>query len=146
MLPVNRAGLLGLTACTLLLAGCKTSMYEHSVTPHEYSGVRLYQVFCSSCHGLTGHGDGPVESYVRGGVPDLTKLSARNGGTFPRERVRKIIDGREQFLGHGTSEMPVWGFEFHAGMSNDRVSRARADQMIERLTKYIETLQPDYYD
>lgn len=136
----------GLTAYVLLLTGCRTSMYEHSVSPHEYSGVRLYQVFCSSCHGLTGHGDGPVEPYVRGGVPDLTTLAARNGGEFPRERVREIIDGREQFVAHGTNEMPVWGFEFHAAMSNDSLARARADRMIDRLTKYIETLQPGYYD
>jgi mono/diheme cytochrome c family protein len=101
-----------LAAVGLCLASCKTTPYEYSVRPHEYSGVRLYQVFCSSCHGLTGRGDGPVESLFLGGVPDLAHLAARNGGTFPAERVRAAIDGREAFLAHGTRGMPVWGFEF----------------------------------
>jgi mono/diheme cytochrome c family protein len=129
-----------------LLSGCLSPMYEDSVRPYEYSGVRLYQVFCSSCHGLTGRGDGPVEPLFRGGVPDLTAISARNGGKFPRERVGSIIDGRENFIAHGTATMPVWGFEFHAGMSNDELARQRADRMIDRLTKHLETLQPGYYD
>jgi len=136
--------LFGVTA--LAGAGCVSSTYEHSVRPYEYSGVRLYQVFCSSCHGLTGHGDGPVEPYLKGGVPDLTKIAARNGGKFPRDRIRSIIDGRENFLAHGTAAMPVWGFEFHARLSNDALARQRRDQMIDRLTSYLETLQPNYYD
>lgn len=135
-----------LGAAALMGTGCVSPTYEHSVRPHEYSGVRLYQVFCSSCHGLTGHGDGPVEPYLKGGVPDLTKIATRNGGKFPRDRIRSIVDGRENFLAHGTAVMPVWGFEFHAGMSNDALARRRRDQMIDRLTSYLETLQPNYYD
>jgi mono/diheme cytochrome c family protein len=142
-----RASIAMLGAAVLLGGGgCVSPMYEHSVNPHEYSGVRLYQVFCSSCHGLTGHGDGPVEPYLKGGVPDLTKISARNGGKFPRERIRSVIDGRERFAAHGTAAMPVWGFEFHAGMSNDALALKRRDRMIDRLTSYLETLQPDYDD
>jgi mono/diheme cytochrome c family protein len=130
----------------VLLASCKTSMYENSVTPYKYSGVRLYQVFCSSCHGLTGHGDGPVQPLMRGGVPDLTRIAERNGGNFPREQVRSIIDGREALIAHGTARMPVWGFEFHAGMSNDGLARQRADKMVDRLAAYVETLQPGHDD
>jgi mono/diheme cytochrome c family protein len=142
MKTLPRYGLAVLAA--LMLASCKTSMYEYSVTPYEYSGVRLYQVFCSSCHGLTGHGDGPVEPLMRSGVPDLTRIAERAGGRFPREQVRNIIDGREALIAHGTARMPVWGFEFHAGMSNDGLARQRADQMVDRLTAYVETLQPSY--
>ncbi len=76
------AAALILAALGPLLTSCQTSSYEHSVKPYEYSGVRLYQVFCSSCHGLTGRGDGPVEPLFRGGVPDLTHLAARHGGAF----------------------------------------------------------------
>lgn len=130
----------------LFVGGCVNPMYEHSVRPYEYSGVRLYQVFCSSCHGLTGHGDGPVGPWFKGSLPDLTTISARNGGKFPQERVRSTIDGRESFLAHGTATMPVWGIEFHAGMSNDTLARQRRDRMLDRLTHYLETLQPGYYD
>jgi mono/diheme cytochrome c family protein len=126
-----------------VLSGCHTSMYEYSVTPQEYSGVRLYQVYCSSCHGLTGRGDGPVEPLLRTGVPDLTKLADRNGGQFPKERVRAAIDGRENFIAHGPRDMPVWGFEFNDGAPNAVAARHRADAMIDRITQYLASLQAD---
>ncbi len=125
-----------LSAAPVTLTGCYTETYEYSVSPYEYSGVRLYQVFCSSCHGLTGRGDGPVAELFHGGVPDLAHLAARNGGKFPREAVRAAIDGREAFLAHGSSNMPVWGFEFYEGGS-DRAARRRSDEMIDRIVKYI---------
>jgi mono/diheme cytochrome c family protein len=129
------------TAAAFVLSSCKTTPYAYSVTPYEYSGVRLYQVFCSSCHGLTGLGDGPVEPLFRGGVPDLAHLAARNGGNFPTERVRAAIDGREAFVAHGTSNMPVWGFEFYDGGSDARAARQRSDEMIERLVRYLQEIQ-----
>ena len=91
------------TCAAVLIAGCQTSPYEYSNNPYGYSGVRLYQVYCSSCHGLTGRGDGPLEPMLRGGVPDLTTISARRGGQFPREEIHDIIDGREGFIAHGTA-------------------------------------------
>lgn len=142
--PTRVAGLmavgsaLSLAAMGPLLTSCQTSPYEYSVTPYEYSGVRLYQVFCSSCHGLTGRGDGPVEPLFRGGVPDLAHLAARNGGSFPAERVRSAIDGREAFVAHGVSSMPVWGFEFYEGGTDPKAARRRSDQMIDRLVRYIQ--------
>jgi mono/diheme cytochrome c family protein len=131
------AAVLGLV---LMLGGCYTQMYEYSVSPYEYSGVRLYQVFCSSCHGLIGRGDGPVAPLFRAGAPDLAHLAARNAGKFPREEVRSAIDGRETFLAHGSSEMPVWGFEFYEGGSA-KAARRRADDMIDRIVKYLEDNQ-----
>jgi hypothetical protein len=130
-----------LISASSLLMSCKTSPYEYSVTPYEYSGVRLYQVFCSSCHGLTGLGDGPVQPMFRGGVPDLAHLAARNGGKFPADDVRAAIDGRESFLAHGTRGMPVWGFEFYDGEHNATAARKRTDLMINRLVKYLEEIQ-----
>jgi hypothetical protein len=41
---------------------------------------------------------------------DLTRISARNGGSFPLARIEKIISDEEQLpAGHGTREMPLWG-------------------------------------
>jgi mono/diheme cytochrome c family protein len=143
---------LAVVACTVTasalfvtLPSC-TTMSEYSVTPSEYSGVRLYQTFCASCHGLAGLGDGPVEPFVRGGVPDLTRIAERRGGKFPKEEIRAMLDGREELLAHGTRQMPVWGYEFFSGASDARRARERSDQMIDRLTKYLETIQPGYYD
>jgi mono/diheme cytochrome c family protein len=126
-----------------LLTSCKTTPYEYSVTPYEYSGVRLYQVFCSSCHGLTGRGDGPVEPLFRGGVPDLAHLAARHGREFPADQVRMAIDGRETFIAHGTRGMPVWGFEFYDGSPDAQSARRRSDQMIDRIVRYIGEMQVD---
>jgi mono/diheme cytochrome c family protein len=119
-------------------------MSAYSVRPYEYSGVRLYQVFCASCHGLTGHGDGPVVPLLKGGVPDLTRLSQRNGGKFPAEHVRQIIDGRAAQAAHGAREMPVWGFEFYGNVYDDALARRQAEQTIQRLVDYLQTIQPDY--
>jgi mono/diheme cytochrome c family protein len=129
------------TAAAVVVSSCKTTPYAYSVTPYEYSGVRLYQVFCSSCHGLTGLGDGPVEPMFRGGVPELAHLAARNGGRFPTERVRTAIDGREAFIAHGTSNMPVWGFEFYDGSPNATAARRRSDAMIDRIVRYLDEIQ-----
>jgi mono/diheme cytochrome c family protein len=122
-----------------------TTMSQYSVSPHEYSGVRLYQTFCASCHGLTGLGDGPIEPLIHGGVPDLTRIAERRGGKFPVDEIRDIVDGRETLIAHGTSQMPVWGFEFRSADSDAGQARAQADRTVDRLLKYLETIQPGYY-
>jgi hypothetical protein len=74
-------------------------------------------------------------------VPDLAHLAARNGGKFPAERVRSAIDGREAFLAHGSSNMPVWGFEFYDGSPNAAAARRRSDEMIDKIVKYLGEMQ-----
>jgi len=130
-----------LSFATLLLTGCVASPY--STQPYQYSGVRTYQTFCASCHGLTGHGDGPVQPFVHN-VPDLTQISARHDGRFPAEDVRRIIDGRTRIDAHGDRRMPVWGWEFYGNDYSDAVNRERAARTIDRLVKYLETIQLDY--
>lgn len=103
-----------------------------------YSGEQLYMRFCASCHGTSGQGDGVVASSLTVMVPDLTRIARRQGGVFPEERVRRIIDGRETRPPHGDRVMPVWGHEFsgHAG-----VAGGEADAMVQRLTDYLRGLQ-----
>jgi mono/diheme cytochrome c family protein len=134
----------GIALVSLALASCQT-MSQYSVNPHEYSGVRLYQVYCSSCHGLTARGDGPVAALVRGGVPDLTRIAERRGGEFPADELQRIIDGRTALAAHGTRGMPVWGFEFHGDETNDSLARKQADAAVTRLVEYLRTIQPGYY-
>lgn len=128
----------------LLLSACAASQY--SVQPHEYSGVRLYQTFCASCHGLTARGDGPLAPLLKTGAPDLTRISERNGGTFPRDEVQKIIDGRSEHAGHGSRTMPVWAFEFYPDHMSDRLARREAEATIERPVNYLETIQQGDHD
>lgn len=70
---------------------------------------------------------------------DLTRISARNGGTFPLARISRIIAGEEQLSrGHGTSEMPVWGPIFSRVDSDQDLGRVRIDN----LARYLRDLQP----
>jgi hypothetical protein len=87
-----------------------------------------------------------VQPIIDAGVPDLTRISQRNGGRFPTEKIRQIVDGRIEYAAHGTRKMPVWGFEFYGEGSNEAAARAEADTTIDRLVKYLESIQPGYYE
>jgi mono/diheme cytochrome c family protein len=95
----------------------------------------LFRTHCSSCHGSTAIGNGPLADQLRNAPPDLTKFTARNGGVFPRERVYRIVDGRE-VPSHGDRDMPVWGDVFKTGGSAAEV-KAR----IEAIVRYLEAIQ-----
>ena len=67
---------------------------------------------CAACHGADGKGNGPLVSVLKVTPPDLTVLSRRNKGGFPRDAVYEMIDGRKLVEAHGTREMPIWGFRY----------------------------------
>ena len=75
------------------------------------SGAQLFRTHCASCHGENAKGAGPISAQLRNAVPDLTTFSARNGGMFPAERVRQMIEGRGP-AAHGDRSMPIWGDVF----------------------------------
>jgi mono/diheme cytochrome c family protein len=101
-------------------------------------GARLFRAHCATCHGTTARGDGPVASQLRRTPPDLTQYTARNGGVFPSEQVKRIIDGRD-VGSHGTTEMPIWGDAFRR--SRDGLTEASAEGRIEAITRYLRTIQ-----
>lgn len=106
------------------------------------SGMQLYEQLCASCHGVEGKGDGPVAPLIKTGVPDLTRIAARDGGEFPTENVRRTIDGRYDRPAHGARDMPVWGWRLYDSSSiDDAEERARTDAMIERLVEYLRSIQ-----
>lgn len=57
------------------------------------TGAEDYADFCAACHGANGKGDGGVASVLDRRPADLTRLSARNGGTFPGTEVMAKIWG-----------------------------------------------------
>lgn len=62
-------------------------------------GAALFARDCAACHGAT----------ATGGIgPDLTMISARNGGAFPRDRVLATIDGLGRH-GDPGAVMPEFG-------------------------------------
>jgi mono/diheme cytochrome c family protein len=75
-------------------------------------GKGKYTKYCASCHGNAAKGDGSLAQMLLVKPADLTQLSKRNGGQFPFWRVYRMIDGREEVRGHGSREMPMWGFIF----------------------------------
>ena len=123
---------------TIAIAATATCVADEAP---NMSGAELYRVFCASCHGATAHGDGPVAATLKPQVPDLTRIASRNGGTYPTERVRAMIDGQSVPRAHGTRAMPVWGWDFYAVTGEDPPRRNRVAELIDRLVEYLRTIQ-----
>lgn len=74
------------------LAGC---MLREMPEPPE--GAALFAENCAMCHGADARGQGELANELRsetGRKPaDLTTISRRNKGNFPRARVLSYIDG-----------------------------------------------------
>lgn len=105
----------------------------------EY-GRQTYAVYCASCHGKSGRGDGPVATDLKVAPADLTRLAARNEGRFPHDRAYQAIDGRLTVRGHGTSEMPVWGATLQI-RGSDRDQEREVRERILDLLSYLESVQ-----
>ena len=111
---------------------------------HE-PGRSDFLTYCAACHGVAGKGDGTVAEFLTITATDLTQLSKKNAGVFPRERAFNVIDGRTEVKVHGPRDMPVWGdwFKFEATSSStgkgaqEKIVRKR----INALVGYLETIQ-----
>lgn len=119
-------------------------LYASAVHADSYlsmSGKELYERFCASCHGLGGHGDGPVSKFFKVEVPDLTLIARRHGGKYSYDQIERIIDGNSAIQAHGTRTMPVWGEEFARAESKGADPTSAAKTLIERLSDYLWSLQ-----
>ena len=127
--------LIALLAIAPLLAGQKRT----APSGHDpFEGASIFREYCASCHGADARGHGPASVALRNGAPDLTLIARRNHGTFPAQRVRRIIDGAENSpIAHGSREMPIWGPIFHEVESDQDLGEVR----LETITKYLESLQ-----
>lgn len=103
------------------------------------AGASLFKSYCASCHGASGRGDGPVAELFRKPPPDLTQIAKRHNGVFPREKVFRIIDGRDPIRGHGGPDMPVWGEAF--SRSSVGGDEATVRRKIQALVSYLEAVQ-----
>ncbi|SLN66269.1 Cytochrome c [Pseudoruegeria aquimaris] len=124
---------LGLVACT------------QATIPPVAQGQATYEQYCAQCHGAGGRGDGPLAGSLPGGrAPDLTGISAANGGTFPALDVMNQIDGyfRE---GNHASLMPEFGEILADGptviLEGADGSETPTPALLADLAAYIETLQ-----
>ena len=101
------------------------------------SGKEMFTSYCAVCHGPNGQGDGPAAAAMKKPTPDLTRLSAANGGKYPELSVIHTLSARE-VISHGSQEMPVWGVLLKSVSNRDNdIARMR----VLNLTAYIKTLQ-----
>jgi mono/diheme cytochrome c family protein len=103
------------------------------------AGQDLFGFYCATCHGADAKGKGPVAQALKTPPPDLTQLTKRSGGAFPRARVTQFVAGGGTMPSgaHGSTEMPVWGPIFLSLDPSDRMTIIR----IENLVQYLESLQ-----
>ena len=104
--------------------------------PDPFTGSISFDLYCASCHGRWGEGNGPAASSLRTAPADLTLLTRRNRGIFPRERVTATIDGSSGSATHGSADMPVWGPTFRA-TDPDGVGAVR----LRNLVAFVDSIQ-----
>ena len=126
---------------SVLLCATLVSLQVQAQAFDEYSGQETFMRFCAACHGESGQGDGPVAAGLPISVPDLTLLEKRRGDSFPEDVLRKIIDGQETVVVHGTRYMPVWGYEFWVEEGADDKAKERVEIIVDNLVEYLRSIQ-----
>jgi mono/diheme cytochrome c family protein len=106
-----------------------------SPQPASYSGGADYQVFCASCHGASGKGDGAIAGSLRKRPADLTQLSKKHNDVFPADEVFATIGS-----GHEKNDMPAWSAVLEKAQESLGPDAAKA--RIRALVTYLETIQP----
>ena len=125
----------------VLLLGAATAQAQPAVKTGPIKQVpasdaaAMFQTYCAVCHGREGLGNGPAAKALIRTPADLTKISARNGGTFPDVRVKRYIEGLDEVPAHGTRDMPMWGDLFRS------LSRDTAQIRVQALNDYLKSLQ-----
>ncbi len=103
--------LAGLSLAALLWAPAPAALAQQELDDVIEAGRQQFSQQCAVCHGLEGQGDGVLGPHLKEQPADLSRLSERNGGTFPFWEVYGKIDGRDKVGAHGPDDMPVWGTE-----------------------------------
>jgi len=106
-----------------------------------------FRLYCASCHGVDGTGDGSVAPILKTKPADLTVLSKNNGGVFPEQAVHDFIDGTKTVIAHGSREMPVWGYPTmlnpgtQRGIFKPELTQEQIDRRISLLVDYVKSIQ-----
>ncbi|WP_204113858.1 c-type cytochrome [Shimia biformata] len=95
------------------------------------AGRTVYDQNCAVCHGPGGHGDGDFAAQLLTLPPDLTVLARNNGGSFPEDRVRAVIEGPGR-ADHFSGAMPEFG---------ETLPRLTGASQIDAVVHYLETIQ-----
>jgi mono/diheme cytochrome c family protein len=119
--------------------GAGKPVIKHDTAPDTAvdSGPGMFKAYCAACHGPTAKGNGPAAAALKKTPSDLTLLARNNGGKFPAQRFREVVEQNALVIEHGTSEMPLWGQVFRSLRGGDEGAKLR----VFNLLKYVETLQ-----
>ncbi len=133
---VNLFAGLSAVAVTALVTACA----ENTKTTN--TGARDYAQYCVECHGATGKGDGPAAAALNPKPVDLARLSAANGGKFPRANAMAHIYGFT--MGRSESQMPMFGDLLEGESvpfdSGDGIQTATPVRLV-ALIEYLEGMQ-----
>jgi mono/diheme cytochrome c family protein len=137
-LAAAAAAVATLAAVAAAAAGQQTATPPRTslLTP-SLSGIDNFTLYCAPCHGRDGKGGGPVANALKTPPADLTRISIRNKGVFPADRVRRFVTNGAEIPAHGSSAMPVWGPTFRALDSSDKL----VDVRIANVIAYVESIQ-----
>jgi mono/diheme cytochrome c family protein len=102
------------------------------------SGKKTYMDYCAACHGADGSGHGPAASALKTPPANLRTLAIRHDGKFPEEYVTRVVRSGDPVLGHGSSEMPIWGPVFSMQENGDEAAVRRR---IKNLCNYLASIQ-----
>jgi mono/diheme cytochrome c family protein len=105
------------------------------------SGPEMYATYCAACHGAKATGNGPAAQAMKIPPPDLTTLSQKNGGVFPADHVRTVLEFGVMTPAHGSSDMPVWGDLLRTLHSTSPNTDMVVNQRIHNLTSYLKQIQ-----
>jgi mono/diheme cytochrome c family protein len=119
-----------LTMTMLSLAGC-----DATVADRNPAGGELYARYCTSCHGDSGRGDGPVAHVLNPRPADLTQ------STLSVAELIERIDGQRVVMAHGPRAMPVWGEIFSAELVSESKARAIVALRLQALTEHVRGLR-----
>lgn len=106
------------------------------------TGAEDFATYCAACHGAGGKGDGEAAAGLSRKPANLTKLSAKNKGTFPTTRVMAQIWGYAGAKGRGV--MPDFGPMLQGEMvpydGGDGIETPTPIRLVE-LAEYLKRLQ-----
>jgi len=135
---MTRYTLIPIMALALLpnAAQAQTKIEQGAIKTTTIDGKTMFNEYCVVCHGKEGAGNGPAAADLKKPPADLTKLTARNGGTFPEARVARYIKGQDEVDSHDRRDMPLWRALFKS-LDNEDTAALR----VKALVKYVKEIQ-----
>jgi len=133
---MKRTAIAAIAVTELAVAACQNvSVARLDVARQDFAD------HCAACHGSDARGGGPAAAGLNVPPPDLTRLSARNGGDFPLVAVMSQIDGYTR----GPGAMPAFGnllLEDRMVMveTSPGVQTPTPERLV-LMARYLETLQ-----